>query len=194
MTDQTQTPAATVETPLTWEAFVNGAKLVAEFGGRKRKGDKPAFAKITRGVEWAAIPDESKLYLVDYGFKQYLADGANTADSDAEFAAAIDDRLGKVMTADFARSGGDGPTPTNDPETLANTLARQEVVAAISAKPESKAAWGGLTKEQKAQTVTAYRAQHAIRLVAEATRQIESRKAGAATLDLNALLGLTPST
>lgn len=179
MTDQTQTEAPAAE-------VTEGNRAAAEdkgtftFGGRKRKEGDP-FPKIERAVIFGNLPIESQAFLIRYGIRQYLSDGAASAKTAEGFAEGIDARLQNLVDADFTRNAGDGPSATDDPEVLANALAREEVGAAI------KAAKATVTKEQRASAVTAYRAAHAERLVAEATRRIAARKNEASGVDLAAL-------
>lgn len=175
MTDQTET-AAEVSRAQSED------KGTFVFGGRKRK-EGEAFAKIERAVVFANLPAESQAFLIRYGIRQYLSDGAASAKDNASFESGIDGRIENLANADFSRNAGEGPAPTNDPEKLADTLARQELNVALKNAT-------GVTKEQRAATLVAYRAANAVRLVAEATRQIEARKAAAIGIDL-AAFGIT---
>lgn len=159
---------------------------VFEYGGRKRKGDKPAFAKFARTIVFADLPAESQAFVIRYGITQYTTDGMNTADNDSEAMAAVDARIGKLADADFSRERGE-PGATDDPEVLANAIAREEVGAAIKAKQAADKAFV-ISKEQRAAAVTAYRAAHAERLVKEASKRIADRKSNGAAFDLDALL------
>lgn len=153
------------------------------FGGRKRKDGDP-FPKIERACIFGNLPIESQAFLIRYGIRQYLSDGAASAKTKEDFEAGIDARLQNLVDADFTRNAGDGPTATDDPEVLANAIAREEVGAAI------KAAKATVTKEQRAAAVATYRAAHAERLFAEATKRIADRKANGGGVDL-AALGIT---
>lgn len=174
--------AAPVE--LIWAAFTAAAHaspMPFEYGGRKRKNGADPFAKFSRNVVWADLPDTSKLFIVQYGVQQYTADGMNTATTDSEAMAGVDSRLAKLAAGDFTRERGE-PGVTNDPEVLANSIAREELSALIAAQKLS------LTKEQRAAATVAYRAKEATRLVALATKRIADRTANAAAFDLSAFL------
>lgn len=157
------------------------AANVFEYGGRKRKGDKPAFTKFSRTIDFTTLPAESQAFLIRYGITQYTVDGMNTADSDSEAQAAVDARIAKLVAADFSRESGGGFV-TNDPEVLANTIAREELSAIIAAQKVT------LTKEQRSAATTAYRTANAERLVKAAVARIEARTKEAGAFDLAAFL------
>lgn len=154
---------------------------VFEYGGRKRKGDKPAFTKFSRSIVFADLPPESQAFVIRYGITQYTTDGMNTAEGDTDAQSAVDARIQKLKDADFSRERGE-PGATDDPEVLANQLAREAVGSAIKESGKT------FTKEQRQAAVTAFRTANAAELVATATQRIADRKTAGAKLDLNALL------
>lgn len=154
------------------------------FGGKQRRankdGTRPApFAKIERTVDFESLPEASKAFVIRYGITQYVADGAAGATNDAEFVEGIDTRITKLREADFSRTAGE-PGATDDPEVLATAIAREEIGARIKAQKEKDPSFT-LTKEQRAKAVEALRARDAERLVKEAAKRINDRKANAST-------------
>lgn len=87
------------------------------FGGRKkRKGPigpdgKPTtlepFAEKKVSIDWVALPDASKEKIIEYGLIQYLGDGAAGAGDQTDFESGIDDKLQKLLSANFTRTTGE---------------------------------------------------------------------------------------
>lgn len=108
-------------------------------------------AKATRNIEWSLGSDgtltvqgkpvafASLEFVVAYGLRKYIADGAASSKTADEFTQATDERIRKILEADFARTKSE-PGQTNDPEVLAAQLSRADYRAAIKAKGGDTAA------------------------------------------------------
>lgn len=144
-------------------------------------GGKTARSKFTPKtvmVDWDNLPEVSKQFAIQYGLKQYLADGAAGSESQADFESGIDARLDNLTSGEFKRTR-EGAGPTDSVEVLARRLASDEVTAAL------KTAGKKLEKEAKAAVVDAHLGKNADRLKKAAKAQIDARKAAADAVDLS---------
>ena len=138
--------------------------------GSKRSSYEPQAVTI----DWDKLPDASKAFVIQYGLKQYLADGVAGAESQEAFNNGIATRKTKLVegTCGVRATGEKGPT--NDPETLAKQMARTDV------RETAKAKQAKLTKEQvEAAALKLFEAKKDSYL-AKAKKEIEERKARAA--------------
>jgi len=84
-------------------------------------------------VDWENLPQESRDFIILYGLKQYMADGAAGATSHDELKQGVEERYRKLREADFQRRGTG--VERQDSETgRALKLARAAIRAACKAK------------------------------------------------------------
>lgn len=92
-------------------------------------------------IDFDALPDASKEFIVRYGLKQYLADGMAGASNVVEAEAGVTSRVAKLKSGDLSRVRGEGKTAVDSTEQRAIKLAKAAIRAAIKAKN------GSATKE-----------------------------------------------
>lgn len=143
---------------------------------RSRTGQHPVE------VDFDALPEESRAFIIAYGLKQYLADGMAGATTEAEAKAGVDERLRKLAEADFRRTRGEAG-PTDDEATLAKQIAREEIRTALKAKGVK------LPKERVGELVDKLFERDETRLRKEAAKRIAERRKAAEGLDLEDILG-----
>lgn len=83
-------------------------------------------------LDWENLPSESRDFVIHYGLKQYLADGAAGATSRDEMVAGVDERVRKLREADFTRRTGEAKPDSET--TRAIKLAKAAIRAAAKAK------------------------------------------------------------
>jgi hypothetical protein len=84
-------------------------------------------------IDWENLPQASREFIVAYGLKQYLADGAAGAQSHDELVQGVAERVRKLETADFQRKGS-GAERGDTETTLALKFAREAIRAACKAQ------------------------------------------------------------
>lgn len=151
-------------------------------------GGKTTRSKFTQkevAIDFDALPDASKDFVIKYGLKQYLADGVAGAESQADFDAGVQEREAKLLSGDLTRAKGEGKGPIDNVATLAKKLAREEVERAAKEQNFKFA-----DKDQKAAVVEQYLEANRERLTEEAEAEIKARKKTAKGVDLKAFLTL----
>jgi len=146
----------------------------------------------TVSVDWDALPEESRAFVIRYGLKQYLADGAAGAGSNEELVNGVNERVRKLAEADFQRTRGEGAAKPDTEERIALRLAKELIRA------KAKAASVTLPKEKVEAAAVAFLAKDtddAKAIKAEAKRQMQAKAklatSDAGADDLLAELGLT---
>ena len=103
---------------------------IFQIGGQTKRSK---FTPKSVEIDFEKLPQGSTEFLLAYGLKQYLADGAAGAQSQSEFDEGIAARLDNVKKASFARARVERG-PSDDTETLAASLAKQEIRRRAKAK------------------------------------------------------------
>jgi hypothetical protein len=135
-------------------------------------------------IDWDALPEASKSFAINYGLKQYIADGVAGALDQVDFDEGIAARIANLSSGDFSRKGGEGGfAPTNDPKVLGRKLAAQEV------RERVKASGKVFSKEQVAAAIEKLFTSNEEKYVKEAQRQIDLRKEQAQAINLDELMG-----
>ena len=94
-------------------------------GGTTKRSNN---GQTTVEIDWENLPGDSRDFIVTYGLKQYLADGAAGAASHDELVQGVAERVRKLQEADFRRASGE---PKAD---SAMTLALRQARAVLKAK------------------------------------------------------------
>jgi hypothetical protein len=123
MTDATT--AQPIVQVVTGDGYVN--ELVLQIG---RTGEKAKFQGREVKIDLRTIPAASLAFALQYGLKQYIADGTAGSEDQTGYDVGIDQRLAKLAEGDFTRKTGERATRADTPEGRAKKLA----VAAIRAK------------------------------------------------------------
>ena len=84
-------------------------------------------------VDWENLPEPSRSFIIRYGLKQYLADGAAGAANHDELVGGVDARMTKLANADFQRTRGDGSAKLDTEERIALRLAKEMIRAKLKA-------------------------------------------------------------
>lgn len=165
-------------TQVTYAAITQpGSGFTLTIGGTTKKS---RFTPVPVTINWADLPDEAKAFAIQYGVKQYLADGGAGAKDQAEFAEGVQERLAKLESGDFSRAKGERQA-SDSVEVVAKQVARERIDAVLKAKGVKP------DKEQKAKLVEQYLEKYADQCKEEAERRIASRKVEI-DLDLEDLL------
>lgn len=85
-------------------------------------------------VDFDALPETSKDFVIRYGLKQYLADGMAGAENVATAKAGVEARVAKLESGDLSRSRGEGKEAPDTVETRAIKLAKAAIRANAKAK------------------------------------------------------------
>jgi len=99
-------------------------------GGTTKRSNN---GQTTVSVDWENLPEASRSFVIAYGLKQYLADGAAGAQSNDELTQGVAERLRKLETADFVRKGT-GVERGDTESTLALRFAKDAIKAACKAQ------------------------------------------------------------
>ncbi len=105
-------------------------------------GKRARFEPKTVQLDLAAMPKESIEFALAYGLKQYIADGAAGSEDQAGFNLGVDQRVRKLLEADFSRTRGEGQAKPDSEEVRARKLAAmaiREKLKAAGAKADAKA-------------------------------------------------------
>lgn len=148
---------------------MNIGNIELTVGGKTKRSSN---GQHTVQIDWENLPDESRAFIVRYGLKQYLADGAAGAGSNAELVAGVDARMVKLANADFTRTRGDGPAKPDTEERIALRLAKELIRA------KAKAANVTLPKEKVDAAAAAFLekdSDDAKAIKAEAARQMKAK-------------------
>lgn len=139
-------------------------------GGQTKRSK---FAPKAVAVAFAALPQASQDFIVRYGLKQYLADGVAGAESQEDFNAGVEERLGRLKSGDLSRTKGDGAKKPDTETGRAQKLAKDAIRAKI------KAAGLETTPEQREEIFAKFFADEEKMkpFVAEAKRQLAAEKA-----------------
>lgn len=151
-------------------------------------GGKTARSKFTPAtveVDFAKLPEVTQAFIIEYGAKQYLADGVAGAESQVEFEEGIATRLAKMAAGECGVRTKSERGPTDDPETLAKKLARDAWNVAMKANaPERYKAMNADEKAAAFEKSTFGPAGTKWQtFLDEAVRQIATRKEAAASAD-----------
>lgn len=104
-------------------------------------GKRARFEPVPVTLDLAALPLESLAFALAYGLKQYIADGAAGSEDQAGYKLGIDQRVQKLIEADFTRTRGEGGAKPDSEESRARKLATafiREKLKAANAKAEAK--------------------------------------------------------
>lgn len=110
---------------------MNIGTLNITVGGTTKRSNNGQHAVA---IDWDNLPAESRAFIVTYGLKQYLADGAAGAANNDELVAGVNARVEKLAKADFTRTRGDGPAKPDTEERIALRMAKEVIRAALKAK------------------------------------------------------------
>lgn len=139
-------------------------------GGKTKRSNN---GQHTVTIDWENLPDESRTFIVRYGLKQYLADGAAGAANHDELVSGVTARMEKLAKADFARTRGDGPAKPDTEERITLRLLKEAIRAAAKAQNVT------LPKEkvEEAAKALAANAEHprTVEAVKEAKRQMAAK-------------------
>lgn len=102
-------------------------KLALQIG---RTGEKAKYQGRIVNIDLATLPAASLAFALQYGLKQYIADGTAGSEDQTGYDVGIDQRLAKLAEGDFSRKAGERGPRADTPEGRAKKLA----VAAIRAK------------------------------------------------------------
>lgn len=105
-------------------------------------GKRARFQPKEVTLDMAALPKESLEFILAYGVRQYLADGAAGSEDQAGFNLGIEQRIRKLLEADFSRSRGEAQAKPDSEEVRARKLAAmaiREKLKAAGAKADAKA-------------------------------------------------------
>jgi len=121
-------------------------------------------------IDFAALPEASQAFVVTYGLKQYLADGAAGAENHDQLVEGVNARVEKLLSGDLSRARGEGKVAV-DSETgralkLAKDAIRLKAKAAKVTLPKEKVAAMAETLVEKDGS---YRKEAKRQLAAEAT-------------------------
>lgn len=148
---------------------MNIGTLNVTVGGKTKRSNN---GQHTVAIDWDNLPAESRAFVITYGLKQYLADGAAGATSPADLIAGVDARVTKLATADFTRTRGDGPAKPDTEERIALRLAKEVIRAALKVKEAT------VEKEKLDEMAKAFLAGEnpkAKEILAEAARQMKAK-------------------
>lgn len=191
MTQETNTPAFTAvelngkRIGVDWSAE---QELVIQIG---RTGEKAKFQGKLVKIDLTALPVESIRFALEYGLKQYIADGTAGSEDQTGYNVGIDQRLAKLAEGDFSRKTGEREAKGDSPEGRAKKMAVAAIkakLAASGAKADAKAINEAAAKMVEAQPVWLEKAKKAL---AEEAKMAEAADVGDI---LNDLLGLTEPT
>lgn len=84
-------------------------------------------------IDFDALPQASKSFVIAYGLKQYIADGMAGANDETDAASGVSERVRKLKEADFARTRGES-TNVDSVEQRAIKLAKAAIRTALKAK------------------------------------------------------------
>lgn len=68
---------------------------------RSKSGQHPV------SLDWNALPDASQAFIIQYGLKQYLADGMAGAENEADAKTGVEARVAKLLSGDLSRTKGE---------------------------------------------------------------------------------------
>jgi hypothetical protein len=85
-------------------------------------------------IDWDKLPEASQAFIVNYGLKQYLADGMAGAENEAAAKAGVETRVNKLVTGDLSRARGEGKDAPDTVTTRARKIIRALIVAKAKAK------------------------------------------------------------
>lgn len=121
-------------------------------------------------IDFDALPEASRSFVIAYGLRQYLQDAQAGAENEAEAHSNVDARIAKLQSGDLARTRGEGLSKPDTVETLSIKLAKEFLRNALK---EAKAT---ATKEQIAEA-----AQELVKtdqsFAKEAKKQLDAKKA-----------------
>lgn len=84
-------------------------------------------------IDWDAMPDASKDFVIRYGLKQYLADGMAGAENVDAAKAGVDGRAAKLASGDLTRTRGEGKEAPDTEGSRALKLAKATIRKAMAA-------------------------------------------------------------
>lgn len=129
MTDTTNAPVESV--------VQNGANIGIHWGANAslkiqigRTGEKAKFQGKEVEIDLRTLPAASVWFALQYGLKQYIADGTAGSEDQTGYDVGIAQRLAKLAEGDFTRKTGEREAKADTPEGRAKKMA----VAAIKAK------------------------------------------------------------
>lgn len=103
----------------------------------------------TVSIAFDALPEASKAFVINYGLKQYLADGAAGATNNSELVEGVNARVAKLESGDLSRARGEGAVKVDSETGRALKLAKDAI------RLKAKAAKVVLPKEKVAEMAAA---------------------------------------
>lgn len=135
-------------------------QLDLTIGGTSKRSK---IAPFTRSVDFDALPEASRAFVIRYGLKQFLADGMAGETEQANAESGVDARIAKLLSGDLSRSRGEreivdtvesralkmARAAIRDKLKAANVTAEKEKVAeAAKALVASQPKWKAEAKKQ----------------------------------------------
>lgn len=143
-------------------------------------------------IEWNNLPDESQQFVIKYGLKQYLADGMAGAENVQDAKEGVEERVRKLLEADFGRSRGESSGKLDTLEARMVKIARQAV------REKAKAKKVKLDKDQVEAAAAAWIERDPVKFTEEAQKQLDAEaetrermNEGEEEEDIFALLGIS---
>lgn len=181
MTDATQNTVPTAAEIMRGEGV-----LVLQIG---RTGEKAKFQGREVKIDLAKLPAASIAFALQYGLKQYIADGTAGSEDQNGYDVGLQQRLDKLAEGDFSRKAGERGPRADTPEGRAKKLAVQAIRAKLQAagqKADAAKINEAAAKMVEAQPVWLERAKKAL---AEEAKLAESADMGDILADLAGLVG-----
>ena len=125
-------------------------------------------------VDFDGLPAASQQFLIAYGIKQYLADGAAGTTTNEDLKAGVDERLTKMKEGTVKTRTSSGKGPSDNVDVVAKQLATRLI------RDKAKAKGVTLTKEKLAELVEKLLNLQGEDFKRQAAEEIEARKARAA--------------
>lgn len=97
-----------------------------------RTGEKAKYQGREVTIDLTKLPVASIAFALQYGLKQYIADGTAGSEDQAGYDLGIDQRLAKLAEGDFTRTKGEAKQRTDTPEGRAKKLAVQAIKAKLA--------------------------------------------------------------
>lgn len=154
-----------------------------------RTGEKAKFQGRMVEIDLAKLPVESIAFALQYGLKQYIADGTAGSEDQAGYDLGIDQRIRKLAEADFKRATGERAPKADTPERRAFKMATDAIKAKLKAAGQDATA-------DKVKAAAAKMVESQPQWLAKAKAAIEAERKLAEEMDLgdvglDDLLGLT---
>lgn len=153
-----------------------------------RTGEKAKFQGRVIELDLTKLPREAIAFALQYGLKQYIADGTAGSEDQAGYDLGIKQRLEKLASGDFSRAAGERGPRADTPEGRAKKMAVTAIRAKLAAagqKADAAKINEAAAKMVEAQPVWLERAKKAL---AEEAKLAESADMGDILADLAGLV------